>query len=58
MHAACTYVQELRTIREYRTPYMIRAACGVLLHLFAVILAPYFAHFCDSWLTLGNDEET
>ncbi|KXZ56745.1 hypothetical protein GPECTOR_1g671 [Gonium pectorale] len=33
-------------------------ACGILLHIFAIILAPYFAHFCDSWLAIGNDEET
>lgn len=30
-------------------PYRMRAAHGVLLHLFAVVLAPYFVHFCDSW---------
>lgn len=33
--------------------YRMRAAHGVLLHLFAVILAPYFVHFCDSWTALG-----
>ena len=31
----------------------MRAAHGVLLHLFAVFLAPYFVHFCDSWTALG-----
>ncbi len=41
-----------------RTPYMMRTACGILLHIFAIILAPYFAHFCDSWIALGNDEDT
>ncbi|EFJ52142.1 hypothetical protein VOLCADRAFT_103161 [Volvox carteri f. nagariensis] len=51
-------LEELRMIRDYRTPYMMRAACGILLHIFAIILAPYFAHFCDSWLALGNDEAT
>ncbi|GLC38965.1 hypothetical protein PLESTB_000466300 [Pleodorina starrii] len=51
-------LEELRMIREYRTPYMMRTACGIMLHIFAIILAPYFAHFCDSWLALGNDEET
>ncbi|KAG2442541.1 hypothetical protein HXX76_002627 [Chlamydomonas incerta] len=51
-------LEELRMIREYRTPYMMRTACGILLHIFAIILAPYFAHFCDSWISLGNDEDT
>ncbi|KAG2448310.1 hypothetical protein HYH02_006894 [Chlamydomonas schloesseri] len=51
-------LEELRMIREYRTPYMMRTACGILLHIFAIILAPYFAHFCDSWIALGNDEDT
>ncbi|GFR41041.1 hypothetical protein Agub_g1474, partial [Astrephomene gubernaculifera] len=51
-------LEELRMIREYRTPYMMRTACGILLHIFAIILAPYFAHFCDSWISLGNREKT
>ncbi|PNH12416.1 hypothetical protein TSOC_000670, partial [Tetrabaena socialis] len=51
-------LEELRMIRDYRTPYMMRTACGLLLHIFAIILAPYFAHFCDSWLSLGNREKT
>lgn len=38
-------------IREYRTPIMMRTACGVLFHLFAVFLAPYFAHFCGEQRT-------
>lgn len=42
-------LEELRSIKEYRTPTMMRHACGVLLHIFAVILAPYFVHFCDHW---------
>jgi len=37
---------------------MLRYSCGALIHLFAVILAPYFCHFCDSWTALGYDEET
>lgn len=44
--------------RTDRTPYMMRTACGILLHIFAIILAPYFAHFCDSWIGLGNDEDS
>ncbi|GLI69017.1 hypothetical protein VaNZ11_013556 [Volvox africanus] len=51
-------LEELRMIRDYRTPYMMRTACGILLHIFAIILAPYFAHFCDSWIALGNNEDT
>lgn len=43
-------------LQEYRTPYMMRSACGILLHIFAIILAPYFAHFCDSWISLGHSE--
>mmetsp|Transcript_2453 Transcript_2453/g.6293 ORF Transcript_2453/g.6293 Transcript_2453/m.6293 type:complete len:501 (-) Transcript_2453:485-1987(-) len=51
-------LEELRTIKEYRTPTMMRHACGVLLHIFAVILAPYFVHFCDSWEAQGHAEQT
>lgn len=36
----------------------MRAAHGVLLHLFAVFLAPYFVHFCDSWTALGYTRGT
>jgi hypothetical protein len=46
-------VEELRMLKEYRTPIMMRYANGVLLHIFAVALAPYFCHFCDSWVKNG-----
>lgn len=46
-------LEELRMIREYRTPIMMRYANGVLLHIFAIFLAPYFVHFCDSWVNMG-----
>lgn len=46
-------LEELRMIREYRTPIMMRYANGVLLHIFAIFLAPYFVHFCDSWTSVG-----
>lgn len=42
------FMEELRTIKEYRTPAMMRYGTGVLLHLVAFGLAPYFAHFCAS----------
>lgn len=35
----------------------MRAAHGLLLHLFAVVLAPYFVHFCDSWTALGYSRD-
>ena len=37
---------------------MMRHASGVLLHIFAIVLAPYFVHFCDSWVEEGHDERT
>ncbi|WIA29367.1 hypothetical protein OEZ86_011872 [Tetradesmus obliquus] len=46
-------LEELRMIREYRTPIMMRYANGVLIHIFSMVLAPYFVHFCDSWQSLG-----
>lgn len=48
-------LEDLRCIRDYRTPTMMRYACGILLHIFAVILAPYFVHFCDSWIAVGGE---
>jgi hypothetical protein len=50
-------LEELRMLREYRTPIMMRYANGVLLHIFAIILAPYFCHFCDSWVSYGYSWE-
>ena len=50
-------LEELRMLREYRTPIMMRYANGVLLHIFAIILAPYFCHFCDSWVAYGYSWE-
>lgn len=52
------HLEQLRMIRDYRTPSMMRHASGVLLHVFSVILAPYFLHFCDSWVSYGHEEET
>ena len=37
---------------------MMRHACGVLIHVFTIFLAPYFVHFCDSWIAYGRDSET
>jgi hypothetical protein len=37
---------------------MMRHACSLLFHIFAVILAPYFCHFCDTWIEQGHDEDT
>ncbi|KAL6765775.1 hypothetical protein V8C86DRAFT_2449307 [Haematococcus lacustris] len=39
-------LEELRSIKEYRTPTMMRHACAILIHVFAVVLAPYFVHSC------------
>lgn len=33
---------------------MMRHACSLLFHIFAVILAPYFTHFCDTWIAQGE----
>jgi hypothetical protein len=37
---------------------MMRHACGVLIHVFTILLAPYFLHFCDSWIAYGRESET
>lgn len=50
--------EELRCLKDYRTPVMLRAAHGVLLHIFVVVLAPYFSHFCSSWQADGHDRST
>lgn len=50
-------LEELRMIKEYRTPIMMRYANGVLLHIFAIFLAPYFVHFCDSWTSHGYSRD-
>jgi hypothetical protein len=51
-------MEELRMIRDYRTPVMMRYACGVLIHVFTIVLAPYFVHFCDSWMSYGHEAAT
>lgn len=51
-------MEQVRMIRNYRTPVMMRNACGVLIHVFTVALAPYFVHFCDSWVSYGRDLDT
>lgn len=48
-------LEELRMIKDYRTPIMMRYAVGVLLHIFPLLLAPYFSHFCDSWISTGHE---
>jgi hypothetical protein len=45
-------------IRNYRTPVMMHTACGVLIHVFTIALAPYFVHFCDSWVSYGREPGT
>eukprot|EP00879_Flechtneria_rotunda_P028691 GHRR01030901.1.p1 GENE.GHRR01030901.1~~GHRR01030901.1.p1 ORF type:complete len:128 (+),score=25.41 GHRR01030901.1:464-847(+) len=38
----------------YRTPFMLRYCCSVLVHLGAVVLGPYFQHIgkcIDNWTT-------
>jgi hypothetical protein len=40
-------LEELRMLREYRTPIMMRYANGVLVHIFSVLVGPFFAHYCD-----------
>eukprot|EP00877_Chromochloris_zofingiensis_P007782 jgi/Chrzof1/3257/Cz12g18040.t1 len=44
-------MEQLRMIKEYRTPVMLRHSCAVITHLGAVLLAPYFNHVgrCDDW---------
>ena len=33
-------------------------AGGLVFHIFAIVLAPYFCHFCDSWRALGRSPGT
>lgn len=47
-------LEELKVIKEYRTPTMVRYSAGVLIHVFAIILAPYFATFCRPWILEGH----
>lgn len=43
-------MEQLRMIKIYRTPAMLRSACSLLTHALTVILAPYFVHVgkCDA----------
>jgi hypothetical protein len=45
--------EQLRTVKDYRTPSMLRACCAVLVHLGCLALAPYFVHrgSCADWGT-------
>eukprot|EP00878_Enallax_costatus_P044601 GHUV01053281.1.p1 GENE.GHUV01053281.1~~GHUV01053281.1.p1 ORF type:complete len:223 (+),score=1.40 GHUV01053281.1:152-820(+) len=42
-------MEQLRMIKIYRTPFMLRYCCSVLIHLGALTLGPYFQHVavCD-----------
>lgn len=42
-------MEQLRMIKIYRTPTMLRHACSMMVHIGAVLLAPYFVHIgvCD-----------
>ena len=42
-------LENLRTLYQYRTPQMLRYGCCVLIHVFALALAPYFGSFCETW---------
>lgn len=42
-------LEMLRTLYQYRTPMMLRYGCAVLIHVFAILLAPYFQSFCATW---------
>lgn len=42
-------VETIRMLYQYRTPMMLRYGCCVLIHVFALLLAPYFASFCSTW---------
>lgn len=43
--------EQLRTVKDYRTPSMLRTCCAVLVHLGCFALAPYFVHRggCSEW---------
>lgn len=42
-------MEQLRMIKIYRTPFMLRYCCSILIHIGAVVLGPYFVHIgvCD-----------
>ncbi|KAI8464831.1 MAG: hypothetical protein J3K34DRAFT_439060 [Monoraphidium minutum] len=44
------HTEQLRMIKIYRTPTMLRAACSVLVHTLTIVLGPYFVHVgkCDA----------
>eukprot|EP00882_Tetradesmus_deserticola_P025750 GHRQ01028311.1.p1 GENE.GHRQ01028311.1~~GHRQ01028311.1.p1 ORF type:complete len:355 (+),score=109.23 GHRQ01028311.1:157-1221(+) len=43
-------MEQLRMIKIYRTPFMLRYCCSVLIHIGAIVLGPYFVHIgvCDA----------
>jgi hypothetical protein len=45
--------EQLRVVKDYRTPSMLRSCCAVLVHLGCAALAPYFVHrgSCENWGT-------
>eukprot|EP00386_Alphamonas_edax_P001359 GDKI01004058.1.p1 GENE.GDKI01004058.1~~GDKI01004058.1.p1 ORF type:complete len:449 (-),score=141.86 GDKI01004058.1:323-1669(-) len=49
-------MEMLRTIVQYRTPVFLRYGCGMLIHVFAILLAPYFSSFCETWSQKVKDD--
>jgi hypothetical protein len=45
--------EQIRTVKDYRTPSMLRSCCAVLVHLGCFALAPYFVFRgnCTNWGT-------
>lgn len=45
--------EQIRSVKDYRTPSMLRTCCGILVHLGCFALAPYFVHrgSCADWGT-------
>lgn len=47
--------EQLRMLKLYRTPFMLRHCCSVIVHLGALMLGPYFVHAgrCDADWSFG-----
>eukprot|EP00386_Alphamonas_edax_P015991 GDKI01048893.1.p1 GENE.GDKI01048893.1~~GDKI01048893.1.p1 ORF type:complete len:577 (-),score=146.76 GDKI01048893.1:131-1861(-) len=53
-----TEMEQIKTIVNYRTPTFLRYGCGMMIHVFAIALAPYFVTFCDTWSQGDRDPKT
>ncbi len=48
-------LEKLRYLREYRTPFMLRHVCFILILVSIFLMSPYFAYMCfdTKWEQVG-----